>query len=1241
MVKNMRRAFKVNFFGIFVIFLLLSTTSVSGDENSGNVNNDDTVDLVDAILTLPILSGQFTNDLDININADVNEDDQIGLPETIFVLQSVSELRGEQPGNNADLALLTFCGGALYPVFNPETPFYFADVVNSVSEVTLTATAADPNASITINGIAATSGQISAPVHVNVGLNPILIVVTAEDGITTRTYTVNVFREEADPTANAYLSDLTLSAGTITPSFHPDTLTYTANVPIDIDEITITATTQENSALIMINGTPVPSGTSSAPISLVEGENPLITILVMAEDNSTTKIYGMVVTRGDIQELSTNAFLEGLSLSEAPLNESFFQILFNYTATVANETSSICVTPETDDPNATVTVNGTAVVSGQSSLPIDLSEGENTIFVEVTAQDTEITRTYDIIVTREESGPSHNADVSSLILSETQLNPSFAPGIFTYTATVLNYVDQITVNPTASNPSASITVNDSPVDSGQASAPIALLIGDNLITVTVTAQDGTSLQIYTINIFRHGAPAGVAATVYVVNAPASSANEFETLPAALEYLSNTLTVEQLGEIRIQTTQPMAVEELNFTCNVIITLDPGASTTITGPGINALVINANGSFDISGLNFVNTGGFIINSNAGFASTGSYFSGDTLINVGSSVGSLSTRSTMATRSTAGTVSKDLSFTAGLISGGLNVSAVGTTQKDIEVSNTKASFMGFSGTFTEASYLNLKTNLISELKINVELRNESKLDITGHTGLNYVETDINMGGNASATLNSNTIAKLVAEYKGLKGLVSFQNTFVGNAAITLNTHEIDFNSKNLNSNVFKMEVSQGSDAGRIGINLDGGFADKSFYFNAPDLSLEASLTVALTGGFKSNGPLDFSATGRATLTLDECRIGAEAMIKFGLGTGKLDMNNTEFYGKLLVQSLDQSVEVNASINHIKLHNDSFWNFASGNFILRFGSVDNSPVEVDESHYISIRGGYSGVNGLDTSTRSTLDMPDGEIHINNLNIKGSSGKPALFIEGVDVPVTIENSQIRSDQWAIVLRDVDGAVTIRDNPEIKGGISLDGDPETAGNMIYKQYTVTGNTISHSYPGMSCIQTHAIHDVLIADTDMTATGEGTHGVQVSGGKVIIQRGSIVTPGPEASQAIGVGESAGGHNGIVYAEEVSIITGVVQTGPKGYIKLTGNTFSNAKVVDYKEGLVAYPRLLNDPMGDDNEGLNPDEDIIGSLTDWNDDDHNCPDYPTKCDKWDEDDKECGCGEDGVSPPSDPGV
>ena len=139
-----------------------------------------------------------------------------------------------------------------------------------------------------------------------------------------------------------------------------------------------------------------------------------------------------------------------------------------------------------------------------------------------------------------------------------------------------------------------------------------------------------------------------------------------------------------------------------------------------------------------------------------------------------------------------------------------------------------------------------------------------------------------------------------------------------------------------------------------------------------------------------------------------------------------------------------------------------------------------------------------------------------------------------------------------------------------------------------------------------------------------------------GGKMLVNAGSIITAGPYICNAIGLGPSAGGANAVLYADQVNPITGGVVPSLQGYVKLTNNTFTNAIVFD----LLKNGRLLNDPVSD-NSGLDPDEHVVGSLIDWNDDDHNCPDYPTDCDEWDEDLQECGCGEDGIDPPSEPGI
>jgi uncharacterized repeat protein (TIGR02543 family) len=96
---------------------------------------------------------------------------------------------------------------------------------------------------------------------------------------------------------------------------------------------------------------------------------------------------------------STDSTLSTLTISSGTLSPSFDSATTSYTATVANGTSSLTVTPTRNQANATITVNGTAVNSGSASGPISLSVGTNTITVVVTAQDG-TTTSYTITVTR-------------------------------------------------------------------------------------------------------------------------------------------------------------------------------------------------------------------------------------------------------------------------------------------------------------------------------------------------------------------------------------------------------------------------------------------------------------------------------------------------------------------------------------------------------------------------------------------------------------------------------------------------------------------------------------------------------------------------------------------------------------------------------------------------------------------------------------------------------------------------
>ena len=103
---------------------------------------------------------------------------------------------------------------------------------------------------------------------------------------------------------------------------------------------------------------------------------------------------------------STDATLEGLSLSSGTLSPVFASATTSYTASVAYSVSSVTVTPTTSHMAATVTylkANGTALADADANTgghQISLGVGANTFKVKVTAEDDSTTRTYTITVTR-------------------------------------------------------------------------------------------------------------------------------------------------------------------------------------------------------------------------------------------------------------------------------------------------------------------------------------------------------------------------------------------------------------------------------------------------------------------------------------------------------------------------------------------------------------------------------------------------------------------------------------------------------------------------------------------------------------------------------------------------------------------------------------------------------------------------------------------------------------------------
>jgi gliding motility-associated-like protein len=471
------------------------------------------------------------------------------------------------PSNNPSLSSLTMNPGSPLILASSAvgTVNYTTGVDATTSSVTLTPTATYPNSTITVNGVPVTSGTASAPIPLNSGPTLITTVVTAPDGIATKTYTVTVNRTGSNSGALSTLilspaSPLVLTSATVS------NVDYKTSVDPSINTVTFTPTVVEAGATITVNGVAVSSGSASGPITLNTGPT-TITVLVTAPDGSTIKTYAVTVIRA-----SNNATLSTLIMNPpGAMFPAFGPASVNYTTAVDPAVSSIRITPTTQDANATVTVNGVPVSSGAASGVIALNSGPTLITTVVTAPDGITTKTYNVTVNR--TG-SNNGTLSSLVMNpgSTLFLTSANTTAVDYTTSVEPTVTSVTFTPSVQQPGATVTVNGVAVSNGSASGPIALNSGPTIIPTVVTAPDGVTTKTYYVTVNKVGS--NNARLISLVLNPHSALALVSSTPTNVEY--TTVVPDTVGTVTL----------------TAITTDPNATFTINGTNASPATITLN-------------------------------------------------------------------------------------------------------------------------------------------------------------------------------------------------------------------------------------------------------------------------------------------------------------------------------------------------------------------------------------------------------------------------------------------------------------------------------------------------------------------------------------------------------------------------------------------------------------------------------------------------------------------------
>ena len=193
------------------------------------------------------------------------------------------------------------------PVFVANKLEYSATVNDKAQGVIITATANHHAATITINGELVESGKQSDLIELIDVNQKVNIVVTAQDGTTHLTYSINFTNPNLiEKTSNADLKSLVVKDGVMTPSFKAAATEYAVATTEDTYSVDIIPQPADPLATIRVLNGSKEIGDYSGNYSqtLVDGENE-ITVEVTSPDKTVKKIYTVTVYRNEEDQLKT------------------------------------------------------------------------------------------------------------------------------------------------------------------------------------------------------------------------------------------------------------------------------------------------------------------------------------------------------------------------------------------------------------------------------------------------------------------------------------------------------------------------------------------------------------------------------------------------------------------------------------------------------------------------------------------------------------------------------------------------------------------------------------------------------------------------------------------------------------------------------------------------------------------------------------------------------------------------
>lgn len=284
------------------------TTTITASAQDGILSNNGVdVPISSVTKTITINSNNNGNS---NNNSSSNNASNLGSNST-----STAQQQPQAKSNVATLANLGIKGQYDFTGFRAAKTSYSVTVPNEAESVEIYASKGQSGQKITGTGVK----------QLKEGNNTVNVVVTAEDGTTTKTYTISIERKSAETTDNTEekeeekqpeetsteeqesfgLKELKIEGIEITPEFKTDIYEYSAELKEDKTSLELTTVPTVENAEIEVTGNE----------DLKDGEN-IITVIVKEKDTDKTATYQITVNKISNEQNITDTTINKMQLSQ-------------------------------------------------------------------------------------------------------------------------------------------------------------------------------------------------------------------------------------------------------------------------------------------------------------------------------------------------------------------------------------------------------------------------------------------------------------------------------------------------------------------------------------------------------------------------------------------------------------------------------------------------------------------------------------------------------------------------------------------------------------------------------------------------------------------------------------------------------------------------------------------------------------------------------------------------------------